>query len=263
MSSWVSHLPEDVRYAHVEGHGLNTAELRCSPQLDGFFVQDLNAEAELDGKNGAYPLPVRYAEFDAALCTCGMPYLLHPERLALEAARIVRRGGPFIVSFTRDFYPEKVVAGWATRTPAERAALVEACLAAAGFEDIETVALDLPHRATGDSHVVVGGGGGGGGGGSGMMAVLGRSPGREPPPEEDRPPPSPQFEPSRLMGVLAATAAEDRWRARFDELVGEAEAIGIPRYGMPLVPTDACEDDIRAAMRHVQLVVTSYRCADI
>jgi hypothetical protein len=27
MSSWVSHLPEDTEFAHVEGHGMNADEL--------------------------------------------------------------------------------------------------------------------------------------------------------------------------------------------------------------------------------------------
>jgi hypothetical protein len=29
MSSWVSHLPDDVKYARVIGHGMNAQEVRC------------------------------------------------------------------------------------------------------------------------------------------------------------------------------------------------------------------------------------------
>ncbi|MFM2158270.1 MAG: hypothetical protein RLZZ124_744, partial [Cyanobacteriota bacterium] len=33
MSSWVSHLPEDVTYTEVIGHGLNADELAANPRL--------------------------------------------------------------------------------------------------------------------------------------------------------------------------------------------------------------------------------------
>ncbi|MEM9949009.1 MAG: SAM-dependent methyltransferase, partial [Cyanobacteria bacterium P01_D01_bin.36] len=42
MSSWVSHLPQDIDYAHVEGHGLNGEELARNKQIDHYFVQNLN-----------------------------------------------------------------------------------------------------------------------------------------------------------------------------------------------------------------------------
>ena len=44
MSSWVSHLPDDVAYAAVTGHGMNAEELAANPRLSRWFVQDLNAE---------------------------------------------------------------------------------------------------------------------------------------------------------------------------------------------------------------------------
>jgi len=31
MSSWVSHLPDQMEFAHVEGHGLNAEELARNP----------------------------------------------------------------------------------------------------------------------------------------------------------------------------------------------------------------------------------------
>ena len=39
MSSWVSHLPSDMEFAHVEGHGLNAEELAKNRRLDHYFVQ--------------------------------------------------------------------------------------------------------------------------------------------------------------------------------------------------------------------------------
>lgn len=47
MSSWVSHLPTDVDFAHVEGHGLNAEELGRNPQLNHYFVQNINTHLQL------------------------------------------------------------------------------------------------------------------------------------------------------------------------------------------------------------------------
>jgi hypothetical protein len=46
MSSWVSHLPPEVMYDKVLGHGLNAAELAKNKQMDSFFVRDLNQEPD-------------------------------------------------------------------------------------------------------------------------------------------------------------------------------------------------------------------------
>src|SRR5918998_5162500 len=56
MSSWVSHLPEEVRYKRVVGLGMNEVELKNTPRLDEYFVQNLNRNAKL---------PFADAEFDA------------------------------------------------------------------------------------------------------------------------------------------------------------------------------------------------------
>jgi hypothetical protein len=45
-SSWVSHLPEEVTYSKVVGHGLNAAELARNKRLDTFFVRNLNKEPQ-------------------------------------------------------------------------------------------------------------------------------------------------------------------------------------------------------------------------
>src|ERR1700690_2064497 len=47
MSSWVSHLPSDVQYAEVIGHGMNGAELAANPRLGRRFVLDLNRSPRL------------------------------------------------------------------------------------------------------------------------------------------------------------------------------------------------------------------------
>ena len=42
MSSWVSHLPEDINYSKVSAQGMNKVELEANPQLTDFIVQNLN-----------------------------------------------------------------------------------------------------------------------------------------------------------------------------------------------------------------------------
>ena len=70
MSSWVSHLPDDVEFAHVEGHGMNAAELAKNPRLDHYFWQNLNQNPKL---------PLEDADFDAVLIAVSIQYLQYPE----------------------------------------------------------------------------------------------------------------------------------------------------------------------------------------
>jgi len=72
MSSWVSHLPEEVKYEKVVGHGLNAQELARNPRLDYFFVKDLNEDQKFEFED-------KY--FDAVLCSVGVQYLQQPEKV--------------------------------------------------------------------------------------------------------------------------------------------------------------------------------------
>ena len=47
MSSWISHLPDDVAYASVVGHGMNARRLAANPRFSRWFVQDLNIDPGL------------------------------------------------------------------------------------------------------------------------------------------------------------------------------------------------------------------------
>src|SRR5918995_1691539 len=82
MSSWVSHLPEEVRYGRVVGLGMNEVELRRNPRLDRYVVQNLNTNPRL---------PFGEAEFDGV----GIPdyrYVLKP-LLPLEGRRHLAPAG--------------------------------------------------------------------------------------------------------------------------------------------------------------------------
>ena len=84
MSSWVSHLPEDVSYDQVIGHGLNEEELNANPRLDRNWVQNLNRDQTL---------PVEDASIDVTLIVAGWQYLQQPEPIAAELLRISVPGG--------------------------------------------------------------------------------------------------------------------------------------------------------------------------
>lgn len=116
MSSWVSHLPEDMQFAHVEGHGLNAEELASNPRLNHYFVQDLNANPKL-------PLPD--SDFDAVLNCVSVQYLQYPEAVFTEIHRILKPGGTAIISFSNRMFYDKAIQAWREGSEASRVELVK------------------------------------------------------------------------------------------------------------------------------------------
>ncbi|GAB4323708.1 MAG: methyltransferase domain-containing protein [Leptolyngbyaceae cyanobacterium] len=116
MSSWVSHLPDEMEFAHVEGHGLNEAELARNPRLDHYFVQNLN-------DNPKFPLADQ--SFNAVLNTVSVQYLQYPEAIFSEIHRILKPGGIAIVSFSNRMFYQKAIAAWRDGSEASRVQLVK------------------------------------------------------------------------------------------------------------------------------------------
>ena len=132
MSSWVSHLPADVSYAEVIGQGMNADELTANPRLNRWFVQDLNAVCTL-------PLPDASVD---AVCNCvGVQYLQHPDGVFRELHRVLRPGGPVIVTFSNRCFPTKAVAIWQALPPPEQQRLVGLYLTRAGFTAVQAETL--------------------------------------------------------------------------------------------------------------------------
>lgn len=132
MSSWVSHLPEEMKFAHVEGHGLNAEELARNPQLDHYFVQDLNENPQL-------PLPDQ--DFDAVLNTVSIQYLQYPEAAFAEIYRILKPGGVAIISFSNRMFYQKAIQAWREGSEASRVELVKSYFQAVpGFGTPEVIA---------------------------------------------------------------------------------------------------------------------------
>ncbi len=132
MSSWVSHLPDDLEFDHVEGHGMNYEELEKNPQLDSYFVQNLNKNPQL---------PLKDNDFDAVLITVSVQYLQYPEAVFAEIYRILKPGGKVIVSFSNRMFYQKAIAAWRDNSDAGRVELVKRYVKSVpGFSDPEVIA---------------------------------------------------------------------------------------------------------------------------
>lgn len=132
MSSWVSHLPAEMEFAYVEGHGLNAEELARNPRLDHYFVQDLNENPQL-------PLPDQ--DFDAVLNTVSVQYLQYPEAVLTEVHRILKPGGIAIISFSNRMFYQKAIQVWRDGTEASRVELVKHYFESVpGFSSPEVIA---------------------------------------------------------------------------------------------------------------------------
>lgn len=123
MSSWISHLPPEVAYRRVVGLGMNAEELGGNPRLDAWVVHDLNADPALPFADG---------EFDAAAICVSVDYLVHPVAVLRDLGRVVRPGGPVVITFSNRCFPTKAIAAWRVSEDAEHVELVARFLRATG-----------------------------------------------------------------------------------------------------------------------------------
>lgn len=113
MAGCCSHLPDTV--GPVTGLGLNGAELAHNPQLDDVVLFDVNV---------GNPLPFEDATFDAVVCTASVQYLVMPLYTFSELARILKPGGPLVVTFSQRHFPSKAVLAWRASDDAAHLRLV-------------------------------------------------------------------------------------------------------------------------------------------
>jgi SAM-dependent methyltransferase len=132
MSSWVSHLPDDLALGQVVGHGMNAEELAANPRLTRWFVQDLNRDPVL---------PLADDAFDAVTCCVSAQYLQRPFEVFAEVARVLRPGGRVLVAYSNRCFPTKAIAAWRRLDMSGQAALIRAYLDTAGLIDIAADAL--------------------------------------------------------------------------------------------------------------------------
>jgi SAM-dependent methyltransferase len=131
MSSWVSHLPEEMEFAHIEGHGMNEEELARNSRLDHYFLQNLNENPKL---------PLKDEDFDAVLNCVSVQYLQYPEAIFSEIHRILKPGGIAIISFSNRMFFQKAIAAWRDGTETSRVELVKSYFQSApGFSPPEVI----------------------------------------------------------------------------------------------------------------------------
>jgi SAM-dependent methyltransferase len=129
MSSWVSHLPEDLPLT-VSGLGLNEEELAQNPRLADYALHDLNRQSRL---------PYGDSAFDAVICTNSVEYLTQPLEVFRDVARVLRPGGLFINCFSERWFPPKVISVWTEIHPFERMGLVlEALRRTEAYRDLHS-----------------------------------------------------------------------------------------------------------------------------
>lgn len=123
MSSWVSHLPDDLPLNSVVGLGMNAEELAANPRLTARLVQDLNRDPVL---------PFPDASFDAVLIAVSIQYLTQPVAVCREVGRVLRPDAPCIVSYSNRCFPTKAVAAWRAFDDRQHAGLVALYFRTAG-----------------------------------------------------------------------------------------------------------------------------------
>ena len=102
-SSWISHLPADLKLGNVVGVGMNGEELQRNERLSSYEVQDLNVNPKL---------PYEDDSFDFVCNVVSVDYLIKPREIFEEMNRVLRPGGKAIMSFSNRCFPTKAIGIW-------------------------------------------------------------------------------------------------------------------------------------------------------
>ncbi len=123
MSSWVSHLPEEVQYQRVVGLGMNREELAANSHLSEFVVQNLNVNPIL---------PFKDSEFDGAGICVSIDYLTNPVAVLREVGRVLKPDAPLVITFSNRCFPTKAILIWLYTNDVQHQYLVKRFLEKAG-----------------------------------------------------------------------------------------------------------------------------------
>ena len=102
-SSWISHLPPDLKLGRVAGIGMNDEELKRNERLTEYEVRDLNVDPKL---------PYEDDSFDFVCNVVSVDYLTKPLEVFSEMHRVLRPGGRAIMSFSNRCFPTKAIGIW-------------------------------------------------------------------------------------------------------------------------------------------------------
>ncbi len=131
MSSWVSHLPNNIEFSQVIGHGLNEKELKKNQRLDNYWIQDLNKTQKL---------PLATNSLDACLLVAAWQYLQEPEAIAMELKRIIKPDGQLLISFSNRAFWSKAPQIWREGSDMDHIKYVKSVLIAQGWDEPEHIA---------------------------------------------------------------------------------------------------------------------------
>ena len=116
MVSWDSHLPPELKPAHMVGLGMNLNEMAADKSLDQSVVHDLNKDPRL---------PFDENTFDAVLNVVSVDYLVDPLAVFTEVGRILKPGGIFLTIFSNRWFEPKATNIWRRSGENERFFLVD------------------------------------------------------------------------------------------------------------------------------------------
>ncbi len=136
MSSWISHLPDDLPLGRVAGLGMNAEELDNNKQLSDWCVHNLNTQPDLPYANHA---------FDRILIAVSIQYLVKPVEVLTSAKEVLKPGGRICIAMSHRLFPTKAIAAFQRLAAKDRIQLVMYYLTAAGFVDVEFVDRSPPN----------------------------------------------------------------------------------------------------------------------
>lgn len=130
MGSWTSHLPENLALKSLAVLGMNRDEMNANPRSSERRVHDLNLQPVL---------PFGAERFDVVICTVSVEYLIRPFEVFNEVARVLKRDGRFILTFSNRWFPPKVIRIWPELHEFERMGMVlEYFLNSGKYRGLET-----------------------------------------------------------------------------------------------------------------------------
>jgi len=130
MSSWVSHLPDEMSFERITGLGMNTLELERNSRLTQYVAQDLNQQPEL---------PFAAASFDAIINAVSLQYLTQPVAVFRSCARVLRPRGVHVIALSHRCFPTKAIRAWLELPPMQRLGVVCAYFERAGGYDSASI----------------------------------------------------------------------------------------------------------------------------
>jgi len=144
MSSWESHIPDDIEDITVSGLGMNESELQSNPVLEDYFVHDLNKEPLI---------PYHDETFDVVICTASVEYLINPVKVFEQIKRVLKSGGLCIMTFSNRWFPTKSIKLWSELHEFERVGLVMEYFSQSGWKgDLNTLSSRGLHRPVDDPY---------------------------------------------------------------------------------------------------------------